>query len=65
MNSYKQEESVIKVIAQVIFALYMLSTQIMSIYFWWQMMKEDNFFMGIVIDPIIAEFKGILWPFIL
>ena len=45
--------------------LYAISTQIMTLYFWWQMAKEDNFFITFVIDPFIAEFKGILWPFFL
>lgn len=43
--------------------IYGVISQIMAIYFWWKMMKEDDFIMGILIDPFIAEFKGILWPF--
>lgn len=46
-----------------ILALYFISTQIMGIYFWWKMMKQDSFLAAILIDPFIAEFKGPLWPF--
>ena len=60
---YEEKNNWFASIGGILLWLYGISTQIMAIYFWWKMMKEDNFFMGIVIDPIIAEFKGILWPF--
>ena len=60
---YEEKNNWFASIGGILLWLYGVSTQIMAIYFWWKMMKEDNFFMGIVIDPIIAEFKGILWPF--
>ena len=60
---YEEKNNWFAPIGGILLWLYGISTQIMAIYFWWKMMKEDNFFMGIVIDPIIAEFKGILWPF--
>lgn len=60
---YEEKNNWFASIGDILLWLYGISTQIMAIYFWWKMMKEDNFFMGIVIDPIIAEFKGILWPF--
>lgn len=59
----EKENSALKSIAGGLLGLYSLSTQIMAIYFWWKLMKEDNFIMAIFIDPFIAEFKGILWPF--
>ena len=62
---YEEKNNWFASIGGILLWLYGASTQIMAIYFWWKMMKEDNFFMGIVIDPIIAEFKGILWPFFL
>lgn len=60
---YEEKNNWFASIGGILLWLYGISTQIMAIYFWWKMMKEDNFFMGIVVDPIIAEFKGILWPF--
>ena len=47
----------------VILWIYGIISQIMTIYFWWQMMKEDSFLMSILVDPFIAEFKGIFWIF--
>lgn len=43
--------------------LYVLISQIMTIYFWWQYAKEDNFLTALFIDPFLAEFKGLLWIF--
>lgn len=60
---YEEKNNWLVSIGGILLWLYGISTQIMAVYFWWKMMKEDNFFMGIVVDPIIAEFKGILWPF--
>ncbi len=59
----EKEDSILKTIAGGLLGLYGLSTQIMAVYFWWKLMKEDSFIVGIFIDPFIAEFKGILWPF--
>lgn len=42
---------------------YVIVWQVLSVYWWWKMMKADSFFMGIFIDPFIAEFKALLWPF--
>ena len=47
----------------VILLIYIFSTQIMALYFWVQYIKQDNIIMALLIDPIIAEVKGILWPF--
>lgn len=43
--------------------LYGVLSQIMALYFWWQMAKEDNFIITILVDPFIAEIKGLLWIF--
>jgi len=56
-------DSPIATLFNIVFVLYIISTQIMTVYFWWGMMKEDNFFVGIFIDPFVAEFQGIFWPF--
>lgn len=61
--SEKEENNTLLTILGAIMWLYGISTQIMAVYFWWQYLKEDGFLMGMFIDPFIAEFKGILWPF--
>lgn len=43
--------------------LYIISAEFFAVYFWWLMAKEDSFLTTILIDPFIAEFKGLLWPF--
>lgn len=43
--------------------LYVLTSQIMNIYFWWQYAKEDKFLTALFIDPFLAEIKGLLWIF--
>lgn len=45
--------------------LYAVSTQAMTVYFWWCYSKEDSFLMTILVDPLLAELKGLLWPFFL
>ena len=57
------DDSILGQILNFLLGAYIISTQIMSVYFWWKMMKVDSFWVGILIDPFIAEFKGILWPF--
>ena len=47
----------------VLVVLYIISAEIFAVYFWWLMAKEDTFLTTILIDPFIAEFKGLLWPF--
>lgn len=42
---------------------YIISAELFAVYFWWLMAKEDSFLTTILIDPFIAEFKGLLWPF--
>ena len=35
----------------------------MAVYYWIDYVKEDNFFMAITVDVILAELKGIFWIF--
>lgn len=63
MSSDKTNKPLIGKIFDILLVIYIVSTQIMGIYFWWKMMKKDSFITAILIDPIIAEFKGFLWPF--
>jgi len=45
--------------------IYVVMSQLCAIYFWYLWAKDpDNGFLStIFIGPIVAEFKGLLWPF--
>ena len=44
--------------------VYMITSQIMTVYFWYMMVKHgDSFLAAIFWYPIVAEIKGILWIF--
>ena len=59
----QEKDSIFSGIFGMILCLYSISTQIMAIYFWVQYIKKDSLAMALLIDPFIAEIKGILWPF--
>ena len=42
---------------------YGIVSQIMALYYWIQYVKEDNFFIAITLDVLLAELKGLLWIF--
>ena len=47
-----------------LFAVYMITSQIMTVYFWYMMVKHgDSFLAAIFWYPIVAEIKGIPWIF--
>jgi hypothetical protein len=50
-------------VLSVIGYIYLIISQIMTIYFWWQYAHEHGFWGSIFIAPFVAEFKGILWVF--
>lgn len=58
-----ENNNILQTILYVILWLYLIISQIMTVVFWWEMMLEDNIIQIIFFDPIIAEFKGLLWPF--
>ena len=62
-DSEKSTSDTLQTILGAVIGIYFIISQIITIVFWWKMMKEDSFFMGIFVDPFIAEFKGLLWPF--
>ena len=59
MSDNNSSDGFLKLLA----GLYLASTQVMTVYFWWQMAREDSFISCITIDPILAELKGLVWPF--
>lgn len=51
--------SMIKIIAY----LYLFTSQIMTLYFWWLWAQDHGFWSSIFIGPIVGEIKGLLWIF--
>lgn len=43
--------------------LYVLSTQVMTLYFWWDYAQEHSFMKSLFWGFVVAECKGWLWPF--
>lgn len=50
-------------ILEIIAVIYLVISQIMTIYFWWLWAKNHSFLNSIIIGPFVAEFKGLLWFF--
>ena len=47
----------------ILLGIYIIISQFMAIYYWIEYVKEDNFFMAITIDVLLAELKGLFWIF--
>lgn len=62
-SSESKTKDTLQIILGFIIQGYILVSQIMALIFLWRMIKEDSFVVAMFIDPFIAEFKGILWPF--
>ena len=43
--------------------LYLIISQFMAAYFWWDYAQNHGFLSTMVIGPFVAEFKGLLWIF--
>jgi hypothetical protein len=43
--------------------IYLVISQIMALYFWWEWAHEHGFWSSLIIGPFVAEFKGFLWFF--
>lgn len=41
--------------------IYLFISQIMTLYFWWEWAQDHNFINSLLIGPIVAEIKGLLW----
>lgn len=55
-----QKRNWIKILG-IIGYVYVIISQIMTLYFWWQWALEHNLLSSIFIGPIVGEFKGLLW----
>ena len=42
--------------------IYFLVSQLLAVYFWYQLAQDHGFLYTIFIGPFEAEFKGLLWP---
>lgn len=47
----------------IIFYIYGIISQIMTIYFWWEFFQETTWWIGLLLGGFVGEFKGLLWPF--
>jgi len=43
--------------------IYLIISQIMTLYFWWLWAQDHGFWSSILIGPIVGELKGLLWIF--
>jgi len=43
--------------------IYLIISQIMTLYFWWQWAQDHGFWSSILLGPLVGEFKGLLWIF--
>lgn len=46
-----------------IIAVYLLISQIMTLYFWWLWSQDHGFWSTVFIGLIVGELKGLLWIF--
>jgi len=47
----------------VIAYIYLIISQVMTLYFWWLWAQENAFWSSMILGPIVGEFKGLLWIF--
>jgi len=50
-------------ILMVIGFIYLIISQIMTMYFWWLWAQDHGFWSSILLGPLVGEFKGLLWIF--
>ncbi|HUH73896.1 MAG TPA: hypothetical protein VLZ75_05760 [Chitinophagales bacterium] len=43
--------------------IYLIISQFMTLYFWWEWAQTHGFWSSIIIGPLVGEFKGLLWIF--
>jgi len=47
----------------IIVYIYLIISQVMTVYFWWLWAQDNSFWISVFIGPIVGEFKGLLWIF--
>jgi hypothetical protein len=47
----------------IILWIYLICSQIFTLYFWYLWSNDHSFINTIVIGPFVSEFKGLLFPF--
>jgi len=50
-------------IGAIIIYIYLLIAHVFTFYFWYQWAQNHSFLNSLFIGPIVAEFKGLLFPF--
>ncbi len=57
MNDNSKQPNTLLVIGYI----YLIISQIMTLYFWWQWAKVHGFLSSVIVGPIVGELKGLLW----
>jgi hypothetical protein len=50
-------------VLSIIGVIYLIISQIMTCYFWWQWAQGHGFWSSMLIGPLVGELKGLLWIF--
>lgn len=45
----------------VIFTIYLVISQVMTLYYWYDYAQHNGFAATVFIGPFVAEFKGLFW----
>jgi hypothetical protein len=48
---------------QILGVIYLIISQFMTLYYWWEWAQDHSFLSSIFIGPLVGEFKGLLWIF--
>ena len=51
-----------KYLTTIVFWTYLIISQVVAVYYFIQLCREESSYVKFIIDPLIAEVKGILWP---
>jgi len=49
--------------SMILLLIYFIVSQCMVLYFWYLFAQSHDFLYTLFIGPVIAEYKGLLWPF--
>jgi hypothetical protein len=53
----------IPLVAIILISIYLITAHIFTFYFWYIWAKDHGFLSTLFIGPIVAEIKGLLFPF--
>lgn len=53
----------IKEILIILVLIYLATSQVLALYFWYLWAQDHGFWSTIFLGPLVGEFKGLLFPF--